>query len=93
MARKWVIFLMVIIFAGCAGIDTKPVSSEVPRMTKEELKAALGSRDLIVIDARAAGHWSASNMKIAGAIREAPAEFSKWYDKYSKDKTLVLYCQ
>ncbi len=77
---------------GCATIEGTPVSNQVQRMSIEDLKARLGSPDTIVLDVRAGWAWASSNTKITGAIREDPREFSRWYDKYPKDKTLVLYC-
>ena len=67
-------------------------SSDVPRMTKEELKPMLGNPDLVVIDVRLGGDWAESDLKIKGAVRENPRDVDSWADKYLKDKTLVLYC-
>lgn len=61
-------------------------------MTKEELKAMLGKPDLIIIDVRTGSDWLGSDLKIKGAIREDPEDVGSWAKKYSKDKTLVLYC-
>jgi rhodanese-related sulfurtransferase len=63
-----------------------------PTITHEELKAKLGDPDLIIVDVRRAGHWEASDRKIAGAVREDPKDVEGWAGKYAKDKTLVLYC-
>lgn len=65
---------------------------DAPRMTREELKALLGDSNLVVLDVRTQGHWAATEEKITGAIRENPDGFESWADKYSKEKTLVLYC-
>jgi hypothetical protein len=67
-------------------------AKDVPRMTKDELKTMLGSKDLILIDVRAGKDWDEPKLKIKGAIREVPKDFDSWYAKYPKDKTLVLYC-
>ncbi len=67
-------------------------AEEVPRMTKEELKALLGDPTVVILDVRARSDWKRSQQKIKGAIRENPKRFDSWADKYSKDKTLVLYC-
>ena len=80
-------FLMTLL-----GCKTLALSVEVPRMTKEELKAMLGKSDLMIIDVRTGSDWSGSDMKIKGAIREDPENVGSWARKYSKDKTLVLYC-
>ncbi len=80
-------WLTVVLFAQLAW------GADGPRMTKEELKPLLGNPDVIVIDARIGASWSASKWKILGAVREDPrAEIEAWAKKYSKDKTIVLYC-
>jgi len=68
------------------------IAAEIPRMTKEELKAKLDNPDVVIVDVRAGKDWKGSEFKIKGAIRENPAKFSSWAEKYPKDKTLVLYC-
>jgi hypothetical protein len=67
-------------------------SADVPRMTKDELKAMLGNPDLVIIDVRLGRDWTDSDSKIKGAIREDPKSVKSWAEKYSKDKTIVLYC-
>jgi len=93
MRRVWLVFMMALVTAVfLAGMGSKPAAMEVSRMSKEELKAGLGSSGLTVIDVRAAGDWDGSDRKIAGAVREDPAAAGKWEGKYPKGKTLVLYC-
>lgn len=77
--------VVVLVTAGIAAAGT-------PKITAEELKAQLGDPDLIIVDVRRAGHWKASDQKIAGAVREDPRDVEGWAGKYAKDKTLVLYC-
>jgi rhodanese-related sulfurtransferase len=67
-------------------------AEDVPRITKEELKAMLGNPNLVVIDVRANVDWVGSNLKIKGAVREEPRKVNSWMDKYPKDKALVFYC-
>jgi rhodanese-related sulfurtransferase len=67
-------------------------SEDAPRMTKEELKAMMGSPDLVIIDVRSGTDWADSDLKIKGAVREDPKVFESWANKYPKDKTIVLYC-
>jgi len=68
-------------------------AADVPRMSKEELKSMLGNPEVIILDVRASGDWDMSKTKIRGAVREDPNKSAKcWADKYSKDKTIVLYC-
>ncbi len=67
-------------------------ASSVGLISKEELKAELGSENVIVLDVRAGRDWSTSEFKIPGAIRASGNEFSNWADSYDKDKKIVLYC-
>jgi predicted sulfurtransferase len=92
MFRKLLVALMVIMAVGCAGMGNSAAKGEVPRMTKEELKAKLGNPDVVVLDVRAAQDWKEGEGKIAGAVRETPKELEQWAAKYPKEKTLVLYC-
>ena len=67
-------------------------ASEIPRMTKEELKAKLGTPDLVIVDVRVGTDWKASEMKIKGAVRGDPQNIESWVKPYPKDTTFVLYC-
>jgi rhodanese-related sulfurtransferase len=68
------------------------MATEASRMSKEDLKAMLGDPDLVILDVRLGRDWGESERTITDAIRENPKEFESWADKYSKDKTIVLYC-
>lgn len=92
MFRKLLVALLMMMAVGCAGIGNSAATDEVPRISKEELKAKLGSPDLVVLDVRAEPDWKSGEGKIAGAIRENPRSLDQWAAKYPKDKTLVLYC-
>ncbi len=93
MARKrlMMVFLLAGIVAGFA-FTAVAGNENVPRMAKEELKAKIGNPDLIVLDVRTGKDWDASEFKIKGALREDSAKIDGWKDKYSKEKTIVLYC-
>lgn len=67
-------------------------AEDVPRITKEELKVLIKYTDIIILDVRTGTDWKASEFKIEGAIREDPKDFKSWADKYTKDKTIILYC-
>ncbi|NIS78953.1 MAG: hypothetical protein GTO14_01735 [Anaerolineales bacterium] len=67
------------------------VAEEASRMSKEELKAMLGTPELVILDVRLGDDWEESEITITGAIRENPKEFESWANKYSKDQTIVLY--
>lgn len=68
------------------------VAAEAVRMDKDDLKALLGAPDVVIIDVRAFTSWLLTREKIKGAVRENYRDFDGWVDKYSKDKTIVLYC-
>jgi len=68
------------------------LANGAPRISTEELRARLGDPDLIIVDARTSGSWEESKLKIQGAVREDPKDAKSWAEKFSKDKTIVLYC-
>jgi rhodanese-related sulfurtransferase len=85
--------LVFIIFVFTIGVfATFAMSKNVPRMTKEELKAMMDNPDVVIIDVRYGEDWTGSDIKIKGAVRENPADVESWADKYGKDKILILYC-
>ncbi len=66
---------------------------EVPLVTKEQLLSMMEKQDLVILDVREGESWKESKHKIQGAVREDPQkDVQGWFDKYSKDKTLVFYC-
>lgn len=74
------------------GLDLATAAREAPRMSIDELKGILESKDLVVIDARSGKDWSSSELKIKNAVREEPKDFDSWAGKYPRDKKLVIYC-
>jgi predicted sulfurtransferase len=67
--------------------------AQVPRVTKDELKSMLDNPDVIIVDVRTSKDWDESRLRIQGAVREDPQKETKsWAKKYSKNKTIVLYC-
>ncbi len=91
MKKRLVIGTLLILFM-VGGCTTLAKSTDISRMTKEELKVKLGNPDLIVIDVRLGKDWTGSDLKIKGAVREDPQALDSWAKKYPKDKTLVFYC-
>jgi len=81
---------MILFMVG--GCTTLAKSTDIPRMTKHELKAKLGDPNFIVVDVRLGADWTGSDLKIKGAVREDPEAIESWANKYPKDKTLVFYC-
>jgi hypothetical protein len=82
---------LIISFSMTIGLLVPAFSAEAPRITTEELKALLGNPDLVIIDVRYGRDWTNSDVKIQGAVREDPDSLKPWANKYSPDKTIVLY--
>ncbi len=83
---------ILFLFLGMGMYASSVMSADVPSMTKDELKVLLGNPELIILDVRRGTDWKDSDLKIKGAVREEPNDIESWANKYSKDKTLVLYC-
>jgi rhodanese-related sulfurtransferase len=65
---------------------------KIPVITKEDLNKMLDVPGVTVIDVRVERDWTSADRKIKGAVREDPDRVDTWAGKYSKDKTIVLYC-
>jgi hypothetical protein len=57
---------ILIVFIACTTVRS------VPHVSKDYLKAQLGSPALVLIDVRAKNDWENSNEKIIGAVRMDP---------------------
>jgi rhodanese-related sulfurtransferase len=89
MKRTLLLTILLFVFIGCTNIQS---AKDVPRITKEELKAKLGSPDLVLLDVRAKSDWEKSDEKITGAVRMNPETVDTWAGTMPKDKEIVLYC-
>ena len=86
-------FSFALIFAVLLPILGKAIAGDdIPRMTKDELKAVLDAEDVTILDARTGRDWKSSEFKIKGAIRTDPGQIGKWSKSLKKDNRLVLYC-
>ena len=92
MKRAVMVFIIFVFTIGFFATFAMSKDKDVPRMTKEELKAMMDNPDVVIIDVRYEKHWTGSDKMIKGAIRENYDDVKSWADKYGKDKTLVLYC-
>ncbi len=91
MKRVTLIALLGVLamFVGCTGMQSSKV---VPRVSKDELKAKLGSTDLVLLDVRATNDWKESGEKITGAQRVDPETVDAWAATLPKGKEIILYC-
>ena len=87
------VFLVFLLIFGChQGLRPVDELADIPRITKEELKAKIGDPSVNIIDVRYKPNWGKSDRLIAGALREEPMEVGSWVHKYHKDRMIVLYC-
>ncbi len=80
---------VLVVLLSCANMQSV---SDVPRISKEELKPKLGSPGVVLLDVRTAQDWANSDERITGALRMDPQAVDAWATSLSKDKEIVLYC-
>ena len=83
------VFLLLIFLMSLA--VTPLFADSVPKMDKDELKALMGSKSLVILDVRQGRDWSTSEFKIKGALRVDDGNLSI-VKSYPKENTFVLYC-
>jgi rhodanese-related sulfurtransferase len=91
MKSKCFVLGMLVLFVALAWVSSV-MAADIPRITKEELKAMMDNPKVIIVDVRTNAGWSESKLKIKGAVREDPSKVKSWIEKYPFDKTYVFYC-
>ena len=93
MKKKMIGIVLGAVYVAMAITMGQTAAAEnIPRMTKEDLKAKLGTPDLVIVDVRVGTDWKASEVKVKGAVRGDPQNIVSLAKQYPKDTTLVLYC-
>ena len=93
MKKKMIRLVVVAAYIAMAiTMGQTATAADIPLMTKEDLKAKLGTPHLVIVDLRVGTDWKASEMKIKGAVRGDPQNIESWAKKYPEDTTFVLYC-
>ena len=92
MNRKHIFSLLMVLLFFNSLLAFAVAAADAPRISKEELKSRLGDKDIVVIDVRTGYDWEKSDSKIRGAVREDPEDAASWAKKYTKEKTIMLYC-
>ncbi|MCI5166177.1 MAG: hypothetical protein D3903_08780 [Candidatus Electrothrix sp. GM3_4] len=87
---KKILFLVTLLFF--VGSLTVALAAEVPRMSKEELKAQMASGEIVILDARSEKDWKPSEFKIKGALRTPASSVDAWLSSIPKGKKLLIYC-
>lgn len=88
MMKKITVILLVLLLTTV----THAFAGSVDKMDKDELKAMLGSPDLVILDVRMGRDWSSSEFKIKGAQRLEGNGHASAMQSLGKKKTLVFYC-
>ncbi|NWG03959.1 MAG: rhodanese-like domain-containing protein [Syntrophaceae bacterium] len=84
---------LILIFLMTGLLTTFAFSADVPMITKDQLKAMLGSTDLVILDVRIGSDYFASDLKIKGAVRPNMGEnICGTTSKYPRGSTFVFYC-
>lgn len=91
MKKVWSLATLGVLVALIACADVRG-ANDVPRISKDELKAKLGSPHVVLLDVRAKGDWEASDQKISGALRMDPQTVDAWAGTLPKNKEIILYC-
>ena len=86
--KKIALILVMLLLSGA----TAAWAGSVKIMDKDELKAMLGSPDLVILAVRTGKDWSSSEFKITGAQRLDNSGVASAVKSIGKDKTIVLYC-
>lgn len=90
--KKWVLLAAIGIFIVLIGCKKIQSAQDIPRISKDELKAKLGSPNMVLIDVRTGSDWKESGEKITGAVRMDPETVDTWAATLPKDKEIILYC-
>ena len=88
----WFLYFASIVMVASFTLSQFVQAQDVPRITKEELKKKLCSKNLMLIDVRVTQGWEQSNQKIKCATRMDPDNVSAWASTLPKDKEIVFYC-
>jgi hypothetical protein len=65
---------------------------QISRFTVHQVKDRLGLPRTVVIDVRTHRNWWRSSKKIPTAVREDPSTVDQWFERYSRNQTLIFYC-
>lgn len=84
--------LAVAVFLAAAQSSwVKAATADVPRITKEEAKALLGTPKVVFIDGRISSAWERSTVKIPGAVRADAWDLETWAADYDRGTTFIVY--
>lgn len=80
-------------YGGIMAVSRIPNEEDVPRITRDDLKAKLDrNEDFTLLDVRAPGDYDRSDVKLPGAIRVTLDELPSRAGEFDRDKEAVAYC-
>ena len=89
MTKRSIFVVLATIVALASALAT--AAMEVPRVTKDELKAKLDAgEEVVIVDVRRGSDWKGSEFKIKGAVRVE--DLDAFAVNQAKDAEIVLYC-
>jgi rhodanese-related sulfurtransferase len=89
---KNVLLALAVLILVCAGLLPAAAAANVPLMSKEELRANLGSPALLILDVRTRKQWETSQYKIPGAHWMPKDKIDLWAGTLPRNKTILVYC-
>ncbi len=87
--KVWLPILVLMTLLSVAAAPVLAATPEVKYIDAPTLKEMMKSPDVVVIDT-SKGWWT-YDQKIPGSL-VLPEEAGSWASRFSKDKTIVLYC-
>jgi rhodanese-related sulfurtransferase len=79
--------------SGVARILNALLAMDIQRISKEELKRKLDTREaMTILDARSPEAWRESDVQLPGAIRIPPDEVDRHLAEIPRDRPIVTYC-
>ncbi len=87
--RILALFPFLLGFSGMSQ-ETLAHPQTVPELEIDQVSPLLGKPDVVILDLRT----GKIDAKIPGSVREDPnRSLDSWAEKFSREKTLILYCQ
>lgn len=90
---RLVLAALLLALPGVTAAPSAAAATDVPRITKEALKARLDDPKLVILDVRTGSDWKGSEYKLPGAVRLDPgADMATATAGLDRKKEYVLYC-
>ncbi len=88
--KRFVTALLTVFFLLPLSVVT--AGDTVSIVSKETVKTWMDTGTVTILDVRQVSDWTASEFKIASAVRVDPKNITAWKNRFPRDRRLVLYC-